>query len=136
MNEANCIFCKIVRGEASSWKIYDDDLFLAFLDITQVKDGHTLVIPKTHHENLFEIPDDLLGGLAIKVKAVASIVKSKMATDGITLLQCNGVAGLQSVFHIHFHIVPGWENDHIDEPWISRVCDSDYLSKVHSKFKS
>ena len=96
-----------MRGEAPSWKIYEDDLFLAFLDITQVKDGHTLVIPKTHHENLFEIPDDLLGGLAIKVKAVASIVKSKMATDGITLLQCNGVAGLQSVFHIHFHIVPG-----------------------------
>lgn len=134
MAHENCIFCRIVSGEIPSWKVYEDDSYLAFLDQSQAKDGHTLVIPKAHHENIFETPDELLGQLAIKVKEIAIKVKSKMDSDGITLLQCNGAAGLQSVFHIHFHVIPGWDDNRLSEPWESRVCDSSYLAAIHERF--
>ena len=120
---SDCIFCKIVSGDIDAWKVYEDENFVSFLDRTQVRDGHSLVIPKAHHENIHETPDELLGRLAIVTKKVAGIVKETMKADGITILQCNGTAGLQSVFHIHFHVIPGWDNDHIAEPWEARFLD-------------
>ena len=101
-----------------------------------MRDGHSLVIPKAHHENIHETPDELLGRLAIVTKKVAGIVKETMKADGITILQCNGTAGLQSVFHIHFHVIPGWDNDHIAEAWEARFLDEEYMEKVHVRFVS
>jgi len=69
-------------------------------------------------------------------KKVAGIVKETMKADGITILQCNGTAGLQSVFHIHFHVIPGWDNNHIAEPWEARFLDAEYMKKVHAHFVS
>jgi len=133
---SDCIFCKIVSGDIDAWKVYEDENFVSFLDRTQVRDGHSLVIPKSHHANIHETPDELLGKLAIVTKKVAGIVKETMKADGITILQCNGTAGLQSVFHIHFHVIPGWDNDHIAEPWEARFLDADYMEKVHARFVS
>ncbi len=133
---SDCIFCKIVSGDIDAWKVYEDENFVSFLDRTQVRDGHSLVIPKAHHENIHETPDELLGRLAIVTKKVAGIVKETMKADGITILQCNGTAGLQSVFHIHFHVIPGWDNDHIAEPWEARFLDAEYMEKVHARFVS
>jgi histidine triad (HIT) family protein len=132
--DVHCIFCKIVAGEIESWKVYEDEDFVAFLDRTQVKDGHSLVIPKSHFENIHEIDDAVLGQLAITTKKVAGIVKEKVGANGITILQCNGEAGLQSVFHIHFHVIPGWDSDRINEPWTPRFLDADYMNSVHQKF--
>jgi histidine triad (HIT) family protein len=131
---SDCIFCKIVSGDIDAWKVYEDENFVSFLDRTQVRDGHSLVIPKSHHANIHETPDELLGKLAIVTKKVAGIVKETMKADGITILQCNGTAGLQSVFHIHFHVIPGWDNDHIAEPWEARFLDAEYMEKVHVRF--
>ena len=131
---SDCIFCKIVSGDIDAWKVYEDENFVSFLDRTQVRDGHSLVIPKSHHANIHETPDELLGKLAIVTKKVAGIVKETMKADGITILQCNGTAGLQSVFHIHFHVIPGWDNDHIAEPWEARFLDAEYMEKVHARF--
>ena len=86
--------------------------------------------PKSHHANIHETPDELLGKLAIVTKKVAGIVKETMKADGITILQCNGTAGLQSVFHIHFHVIPGWDNDHIAEPWEARFLDAECRAKI------
>jgi histidine triad (HIT) family protein len=133
---SDCIFCKIVSGDIDAWKVYEDENFVSFLDRTQVRDGHSLVIPKSHHANIHETPDELLGKLAIVTKKVAGIVKETMKADGITILQCNGTAGLQSVFHIHFHVIPGWDNDHIAEPWEARFLDAEYMEKVHARFVS
>jgi len=133
---SDCIFCKIVSGDIDAWKVYEDENFISFLDRTQVRDGHSLVIPKSHHANIHETPDELLGRLAIVTKKVAGIVKETMKADGITILQCNGTAGLQSVFHIHFHVIPGWDNDHIAEPWEARFLDAEYMEKVHARFVS
>ena len=130
----NCIFCKIVTGEIEAWKVYEDEKFVAFLDRTQVKDGHSLVIPREHHKDIFDIPSNLLAELAVTTKKVAELVKTKVSADGITILQCNGTAGLQSVFHIHFHVIPGWENDHMNEPWEARFLDAKYMNGVHKRF--
>jgi histidine triad (HIT) family protein len=132
----DCIFCTIVTGGLDAWKVYEDEEFVAFLDRTQVRDGHSLVIPKAHYANIHETPDDVLGELAVRTKKVANIVKEKVGADGITILQCNDVAGLQSVFHIHFHVIPGWNADHISEPWAARFLDADYMSQVHARFTS
>jgi len=132
----DCIFCKIIAGDISAFKVYEDDEFVSFLDRTQVRDGHSLVIPKTHYADIHSIPDDLLGKLAITTKKVAKLVKEKVQADGITILQCNGAAGLQSVFHIHFHVIPGYDNDHISEPWQARFLDDEYMERVHARFIS
>ena len=133
---SDCIFCKIVEGSIDSWKIYEDANFVSFLDRTQVRDGHALVIPKSHFADIHETPDQMLGDLAITTKRVANLVKETMKSDGITIFQCNGVAGLQSVFHIHFHVIPGWDNDHMNEPWESRFLDAEYMEKVHARFSN
>jgi histidine triad (HIT) family protein len=132
----DCIFCKIISGEIPAWKVYEDENFIGFLDRTQARDGHSLVIPKAHFADIHTTPDELLGSLAVATKKVANLVKEKVSADGITILQCNGVAGLQSVFHIHFHVIPGWENDHIAEPWQARFLDPEYMESVHTRFTS
>lgn len=102
----NCIFCAIAAGEIPSFKIYEDDMCLAYLDINPFSEGHTLVIPKSHSEGLLDTPCETLSALIKRVKKVASHIKSTLNADGFNILQNNGEAAGQTVKHIHFHIVP------------------------------
>lgn len=102
----NCVFCAIAGGEIPSFKVYEDDRFLAYLDINPFSKGHTLVIPKTHSEALLDTDDEILGDLVKCVKRVALKVKAATKCDGFNILQNNGEAAGQTVRHIHFHIVP------------------------------
>ena len=113
----DCLFCKIVAGEIPARKVYEDEHFLAFLDIFPAGRGHTLVIPKSHHQDIESIPEDLYGDLALRVKRVSDIVTEKLSPDGVTVLQMNKSAGWQSVFHIHFHVIPRWKADALHKPW-------------------
>lgn len=107
----DCIFCAIAEGEIPSFKIYEDDMCLAYLDINPFSTGHTLVIPKVHHEGLLDTPDDVLAELVKRVKKVASHIKAALPCDGFNILQNNGEAAGQTVRHIHFHIVPRTAGD-------------------------
>ncbi len=107
----DCIFCKIVKGEIPSHKVYEDDATLAFLDINPISDGHTLVIPKQHSENLLDTSEEDVKAVAVAVKKVAKATKAAMQCDGINILQANFIASGQSVFHYHVHIVPRMEGD-------------------------
>ena len=108
-----CIFCKIVSGALPSFKVYEDDRSLAFLDIHPIRPGHTLVIPKEHHKNFSETPEDLLQHLiTVCKKAAAGAVKSTQA-DGFNLSVNNGAAAGQDVFHTHFHIIPRKDGDNL-----------------------
>jgi histidine triad (HIT) family protein len=107
----DCIFCKIVKGEIPSEKVYEDDSVLAFLDIGPVNKGHTLVIPKKHYETLLDVPDELLGKVAVAVKKVSSAVKKATNCDGISIGMSNYKAAGQLVFHAHFHVMPRFAND-------------------------
>ena len=107
----DCIFCAIAAGEIPSFKVYEDDLALAYLDINPFSKGHTLVIPKAHAAGLLDADDKLLSELVLRVKKVAAHVKEALGCDGFNILQNNGEAAGQTVRHIHFHIVPRWNGD-------------------------
>jgi histidine triad (HIT) family protein len=107
--DSNNIFAKILRAEIPAFSVYEDDATLAFMDVMPQSPGHTLVIPKTQAENLFDL--DIAAGTAVlsTAKLVASAVKEAFKADGIMLNQFNGTAAGQTVFHFHIHIVPRYE---------------------------
>ena len=100
------VFKQIIDGELSADKVYEDEKTLAFLSIDPVYKGHTLVIPKTPVENIFDLPKDLEGPLLSSVNLVARAVKKAMGADGIKIVVNNGAAAGQEVFHLHFHVIP------------------------------
>ncbi|WP_406611140.1 HIT family protein [Agarivorans sp. JK6] len=105
--DTNNIFAKILRGEMSCLKVYEDEHTLAFMDIMPQADGHTLVIPKEAAETLLDLSDDAAAATIKTVKKVAKAVKQAMDAEGVSLVQFNGAAAGQTVPHIHFHIIPG-----------------------------
>lgn len=109
VSEEECIFCKIVRGEIPSNKVYEDEHTLAFLDINPRNPGHTLVIPKKHHEQIFTLSDQEGAAIFSSVKKVAALVKNGVKADGISIAQNNGKAAGQVVWHVHFHVIPRFE---------------------------
>ncbi len=113
MNPSECLFCKIVKGEVSSKKIYEDDDSFAFLDINPANRGHCLVVPKKHYENLYEIDDRALEKVIVTTKNLSKLIKEKMQCNGINLVQNNERHAGQIVNHLHFHIIPRYENDNV-----------------------
>ncbi|GKQ42492.1 histidine triad protein [Companilactobacillus sp. RD055328] len=108
----NCIFCKIIKNEIPSITVYEDDQVKAFLDISQVTPGHTLVIPKTHVENIFEYNDKLAAAVFAKIPMIAKAIKSSNPDiKGMNICQNNGALAYQSVMHSHIHLVPRYSND-------------------------
>ena len=103
------IFAKILRGEIPSVKVYEDAKTLAFMDVMPEADGHVLVIPREGAENILDLSADGLSAMMATVQKVARAVDKALEPDGILLKQYNRPAAGQSVFHVHFHIVPRWE---------------------------
>ena len=106
-----CLFCKIVKGELPSSKIYEDGDTLAFLDLFPVNKGHSLVIPKEHYETIFDVPSDILSKVSSVMKNVADAVKKGVNADGISIAQSNGKDAGQVIPHIHFHVMPRFKDD-------------------------
>ena len=111
MNDPQCIFCKIVAGDIPSIKIYEDDYTYAFLDIKPVNVGHTLVIPKKHFSNLYELESPYREAIFETAQKVARAIKTGLPTNGINLTMNNDAAAGQIIFHAHVHIIPRYEND-------------------------
>lgn len=107
----DCIFCKIVRGEIPSYKIYEDDETFAFLSIGPNNPGHTLVIPKDHIENVYDLDEKHYGPVMRAVKKVAVAVKKGMHADGINVHMNNDGPAGQVIFHAHIHIIPRFVGD-------------------------
>jgi len=104
--DQNNIFKKIIRGEAPAIKVYEDDKHLAFMDIFPESRGHTLVIPKVDSRNYLDLPADVIGEYMFVVQKVARAVCNALSPDGVRIMQYNGEEATQTVFHVHFHIVP------------------------------
>jgi histidine triad (HIT) family protein len=130
---STCIFCSIINGEIPAFRIYEDEDHLAFLDIYPAALGHALVIPKKHSADIHEITDSEYGALASRTKVVADLIQGKLATDGVTIMQMNKVAGWQSVFHAHFHVIPRFTADNLNQPWRPAAASQDELSEIHSR---
>ncbi len=101
-----CPFCQIVRGESWSSKVYEDDRVLAFLSNRPVNVGHTLVVPKKHYESIFDISEEEFAHLFVVVKRIAAAVKTAVAAEGVRIIQNNGEAAGQVIFHLHVHVIP------------------------------
>lgn len=108
-----CIFCKIISGEIPSYKVYEDEICIAILDISQATYGHTLVIPKNHYNNIFDIDDDVLGHIGNVASKLAKKYQQILKLEGLNLINNNGSIAGQVVNHYHLHIVPRYEDDNL-----------------------
>ncbi len=113
----DCIFCQIAAGNATSWKIMENDYVYAFLDINPASRYHTLVIPKTHYENIFDIPEKDLKEVIAVVSKISKLYENKLGIKNLQVVNSNGREGQQDVFHIHFHIVPREKGDGQNINW-------------------
>lgn len=107
----DCLFCRIVAGEIPAHRVYEDATTLAFLDIMPLGRGHTLVIPKEHAADIYNISAPLLAGTMATAQAVARMLRAKLEPDGMNVFQNNGAAAGQEIFHFHLHLVPRWSGD-------------------------
>jgi histidine triad (HIT) family protein len=110
---ADCIFCRIVAGEAPCFKVHEDDLTLTFMDLYPVGQGHTLIVPRVHHESLFEMEEAPLLRVMMHSRRLARAIRKALGPDGIGVHQLNGAAAGQTVFHYHMHLIPRWHGDPI-----------------------
>ena len=122
MTDPTCIFCKILAKQIPSASVYEDASAYAFLDIGPFEKGHTLVIPKFHAERLTDLPIDWLQRLMPAVQKTAAILLQRLPCDGFNLLQSNGRCATQVVPHVHFHVIPRWNNRPMQ--WVGGTYDS------------
>lgn len=130
----DCVFCAIAAGEIPSFKVYEDDYVLAYLDINPFSKGHTLVIPKEHTTGLTDTSDEVLAVLIARVKKVANIIKSALGCDGFNILQNNGEAAGQTVMHIHFHIIPRYGKCELS--FVGQKADMAELESLAKKIRA
>ena len=106
----DCIFCKIVKGDIPAYKVYEDEKVFAFLDINPLSKGHTLILPKQHYKDILDVPPDLYGYMFEIAKKIAVNINKKYKPKGIFVNQNNGEIAGQSVFHVHIHLKPMYED--------------------------
>lgn len=124
----SCIFCKIIKGEIPSYKIYEDDDIFVMLDINPLSKGHTLVFPKQHFENIYDIPEKLFAKIMLKSKRLAEKLKEKLNCEGIILQQNSGQKAGQSVFHLHVHLKPVFKDTEIpyEKPLRKKLTEKEF----------
>ncbi|HVX87102.1 MAG TPA: HIT family protein [Phycisphaerae bacterium] len=121
--DPGCIFCKIVAGQIPSFKVYEDDTVFAFLDIGPLVRGHTLVVPKAHHATVMEAPPEVLAGVNARMPRLARAVLAATGASACHVLVNNGPEAMQSVSHLHYHIIPRREGDRFSIPWNPQSLD-------------
>jgi len=131
----NCIFCKIVSGEFNSYKVYEDEHSLAFLDINPIAEYHTIVIPKAHYVNAFDIPADVLSHVMHAAKQVVDLYAKTLGLTNLQILHNAGRDAGQEVFHLHMHIIPRKAGDGIKINWVPRSVSKDELVEMLRKLK-
>ena len=129
------IFSKILKGEIPSHKVFEDDDTLAFMDVMPQSRGHTLVIPKTGSRNLLDADPRVLAGLIQKTQTVARAVKAAMNADGLRIVQFNEAPAGQTVFHLHFHIIPIYDGVPL-KPHTGEMADSNELAALAEKIRA
>ena len=131
----DCIFCKIIKGQLPSHKVYEDEFVLAFLDIKPVNEGHTLVIPKNHHKDLLDTPSETQSKLIQAAAKIAPAILKAVGANSFNLGLNNGKESGQIVFHTHFHIMPRFDDDG-HKLWVGKDTDQDDLTEIAQKIKS
>ena len=134
MKDENCIFCKLVNGDIPTSTLYEDDDFRVILDASPAAKGHALIIPKEHYANLYELDDELAGKALILAKKMITKLTGILGCDGYNIVQNNGEAAGQTVFHFHVHLIPRHKDDGVMLGWkmgeLTEEDKEDILSKL------
>ena len=130
-----CIFCKIINREVPANIVYEDERVLAFLDINPISRGHTLIVPKKHYTDIYDVTEDYLKEMAVIAKKMSVAMKKGLGADGVNILHASGEAAQQSVFHFHIHLVPRYRGDKLDT-WPKSRYKEKNLDKVAEEIKS
>ena len=124
----DCIFCKIIKGEIPSFRVFENDKVFCFLDINPLTKGHVLVIPKNHYKDIFDISEGDLKEIISIAKELAVTIKEKLGAEGVNLVNASGEMAEQSVFHFHLHVVPRYKDDGLEmnKWWQSKNYKADF----------
>ena len=132
----NCIFCKIAAGEIPSATLYEDEDFRVILDLGPASKGHALILPKQHYANLYELPDELAEKVIRLAKKMVIAMTKALQCDGFNVVQNNGEAAGQTVFHFHMHLIPRYEGDSVGELWTPGSLTEEDREEIIHKLKS
>lgn len=130
MKDCNCIFCKIANGEIPSTTLYEDEDFRVILDLGPATRGHALLLPKEHYQDLFALDDETASKVLVTAKKVAGKIKKAMDADGFNLVQNNGEAAGQTVFHFHMHMIPRYKDDNAGILWTPGETTPEDMAEV------
>ena len=132
----DCIFCEIIAGNIPAATVYEDEHVFAFMDIAPANPGHTLVIPKQHYRNIFDMPTEIGSKIMQASILIANAIKAALNPDGLNLFQSNEAAGFQTVFHFHLHLIPRWEGDPLRLPWRPSEVNMDEIGDIAAKIRA
>lgn len=133
---SDCLFCKIINGDIPSTKVYEDEHVYAFMDIMPLTKGHTLLIPKQHCQDLFEMPEDVAANLYKAAPKVANAIKKAFNPAGMNTVNNNGAFAGQTVFHYHLHLIPRYdETDGLNVAWNSKKLDMADIASYGEEIK-
>lgn len=134
MRDDNCIFCKLANGEIPTATLYEDEDFRVILDASPAAKGHALILPKQHYANLYELDDSVASKVLVLAKKMITKMTDILGCDGYNIVQNNGEAAGQTVFHFHMHLIPRSKGDEVGLGWkMGELTDEDkkdILSKV------
>ena len=135
MKNDNCIFCKLANGDIPTATLYEDDDFRVILDAGPAAKGHALILPKEHYANLYELDDELAAKVMVLAKKMITKLTDILGCDGYNIVQNNGEAAGQTVFHFHLHMIPRYKDDEVGLGWkmgtLSEEDKEEILSKIN-----
>lgn len=135
MKDENCIFCKLANGEIPTATLYEDEDFRVILDASPASKGHALILPKEHYANLYELDDEVAAKVLVLAKKMIIKLTDLLGCDGYNIVQNNGEAAGQTVFHFHMHLIPRYKDDQVGLGWkMGELTDADkedILSRIY-----
>jgi histidine triad (HIT) family protein len=130
-----CLFCGIVAGDVPAQIVDSDEHTVSFMDISPATKGHALVVPRNHAADLFEVSDEDLERTMLAARRLAGRIRAALDPDGFNLLNSCGPAAWQTVFHFHVHVVPRYDDDPLQLPWVPREGDPDEIAAVADEIR-
>ena len=134
--DPNCLFCKIVAGELPATIVAEDERTVSFMDINPATRGHALVVPREHADDLLAVGEEDLSACAAAARRIAVRAKDALGADGVNLLNSNGSAAWQTVFHFHLHVIPRYRDDPLRLPWVPRPGDPDEIAAAGAALRA
>lgn len=135
MKKDDCIFCKLANGDISTNALYEDDLVKVIFDASPAADGHVLIIPKNHYDNIYDLDEDIASHIFKVAVKISNAYRKALEFDGLNIVQNNGEAAGQTVFHFHMHIIPRIKGDSVKVGWVPGEAKQDTVDSIIEKVK-